>query len=174
MILSWSIIKFTTALSGGDVEFMVWSDSEERFKLLASRLREQLRPNRWRCLEMPVVLAEFFWKGEHRHSSSAKIYCIFLGKELQQHFFLQLRIVCADRECALFAVFPCFPYCSLGYARPQLWAPVGYTQFCPFIPNYSIPRFSGSYYVLATGNCIQTQDANYKKCRILNLEKKTL
>ena len=168
MILSWSIIKFTTSLSGGDVEFMVWSDSEERFKLLASRLRERFLRQRWRCLETPVILAEFFWKGEHRHSSSAKIYSIFWGKNCKNTFFFKLELFVRIGNVLCRG----FPYCFLGYARPQLWAPVGYTQFCPFISNYSIPRFSESYYVLATGNCIQTQDANYKNCRILNLEKK--
>ena len=117
---------FTCGLSGGDIEFMVWSDSEERFQLLASRLRQQLRPKRWRCLEMPLVLAEFFWKGRHRHSSSA-IYLSFWERTL----FCPSWVVCADRGGALFVVFPIAP---LGYARPQLWAPVGYTQLCPLCP----------------------------------------
>ena len=121
---------FTSALSGGDIEFMVWSDSEERFQLLASRLRQQLRPNRWRCLEMPVVLAEFFWKGKHRHSSSA-YWLEFLGKNT---FFVQVELFVRIGECIVCG----FPMFSLllpwGMQRPQLWAPVGYTQFCPLCP----------------------------------------
>jgi hypothetical protein len=43
-------------------------------------------------------------------------------------------VVCADRGVHCLRFSHVFPLAPLGYARPQLWAPVGYTQFCPLCP----------------------------------------
>ena len=138
---------FTSALSGGDIEFMVWSDSEERFQLLASRLRQQLRPNRWRCLEMPVVLAEFFWKGKHRHSSSA-YWLEFLGKNT---FFVQVELFVRIGECIVCG----FPMFSLLLPWGMQGHNCGRLSVTPSSAHYAQLLLLAAYYVLATDNCIQ-------------------
>ncbi len=44
---------------------------QDTFQSIALKLLQHLRPNIWRCLEQPAILAQSYWKGTHAESCLA-------------------------------------------------------------------------------------------------------
>eukprot|EP00434_Breviolum_minutum_P021674 symbB.v1.2.019132.t1/scaffold1546.1/size112474/4 len=59
--------------AGGDIEFMVWAQTQDTFQSIALELLQHLRPNTWHCLEQPTILAQYYWKGTHAESSQFEL-----------------------------------------------------------------------------------------------------